>query len=122
MSQVGLASIQAGKLSLSDMLPTFRVFLGVNKQSVHFVANCHIGRSVTMDQMSSGYSVRLEMSLGCSAGGGSVKVPRMRGQMVGKGQGEGRVEEETNDERIGKQWENVEGLKRGRIGKGRERR
>ncbi len=33
------------------------------------------GTNVTVDQMSSGRSVRVEMSLGCSMGGCSVKVP-----------------------------------------------
>ncbi len=48
----------------------------VDEQSVHFEVNCHHGRSVTVDQMSSGRSVVVEMSLGRSVGGRSVKVPR----------------------------------------------
>ncbi len=59
---------------------TFRphsgAFLEVDEQSVHFEANCHRGRSVTVDQKYSGRSVVVQMSLGRSVGGRSVKVPR----------------------------------------------
>jgi hypothetical protein len=46
----------------------------VDEQSVHFEANCHRGRSVTVDQTFSGPSVWVELSLGHYVGGRSVKV------------------------------------------------
>jgi hypothetical protein len=75
MSQFGLALIQAVELFISDISSTFWTFLGVDEQSVHFEANCHRGRSVTVDQEYSGRSVVVQMSLGLSVGGRSVKVP-----------------------------------------------
>ncbi len=75
MSQFGLALIQAVELFINDILSTFWTFLGVDEQSVHFEANCHRGRSVTVDQKYSGRSVVVQMSLGRSVGGRSVKVP-----------------------------------------------
>jgi hypothetical protein len=50
----------------------------VDEQSVHFEANCHRGRSVTVDQKYSGRSVVVQMSLGRFVGGRSVKVPTVR--------------------------------------------
>jgi hypothetical protein len=75
MSQFGLVLLQAGELSLIAMLPALWAFLWLDKQSVHFVANCHCGRSVTVDLIFSGHSVRVKMSPGRSVGGLSVKVP-----------------------------------------------
>jgi hypothetical protein len=75
MSQFGLALIQAVELFISDISSTFWTFLGVDEQSVHFEANCHCGRSVTVDQKYSGRSVVVQMSLGRSVDGRSVKVP-----------------------------------------------
>jgi hypothetical protein len=67
--------LQAGELSLTVV--TFCPFLGfllVDEQSVHFEANCHRGRLVKVDQTVSGPSVQVELSLGYSVGGSSIKV------------------------------------------------
>ncbi len=77
MSQFGLALIQGDELFISDISSTFWTFLGVDNQSVHFEANCHRGRSVTVDQKYSGRSMVVQMSLGHSVGGRSVKVPTL---------------------------------------------
>ncbi len=75
MSQFGLALIQTVELFISDILSTFWTFLGVDEQSVHFEVNCHSGSSVTVDQKYSGCFVVVQMSLGRSKGGRSIKVP-----------------------------------------------
>ncbi len=74
---LGWTFLQPVELSLCDISPTFWAIFGVDVQSVHFESNCHSGRPVTVDQSSSGRSMRVEMSLGCSVGGRSVKAPGM---------------------------------------------
>jgi hypothetical protein len=83
MSQFGLALFQPVELFISDISSTFWPFLGVDEQSVHFEVNCHRGCSVTVDQKYSGRSVVVQMSLGRSVGGRSIKVPAKRWAVKG---------------------------------------
>ncbi len=75
MSQFGLVLVTDCRIVTLWYLAHFFSHLGVDEQSAHFESNCHSGRPVTVDQSSSGCSVQVKMSLGCSVGGRLVKAP-----------------------------------------------